>query len=630
MSTKTSIKRIALVAVAALSLGGFTAINVTNANAGGISVGTATAIQVSSATLAGNGVALAAGKYVSNPVLDSKAISSFTVTGGDTVTLAVIPINGTLGGNDSISVTMVGYGNLATYDTAVAGGDAAVAVPAGGNAFVYPNPNPSPGQNYTFTATTTPGSYTLNVVLHPANSAHPDYTTTVTMVVSAAAGFSNSLSTALIASGATTPTTTTDAIAVSGSKTAGTKVGNIVTTLYKADGTATTSALGLTIAGQITGPGYLAYGDNAAATACSATPTYSATVGRATTYANAASVGNWNICSDGTSGVSTITITVKDAAGVTTTLATKSVTFYGTAAALAIGASNFTIGKSGGATTGATSSLGLGTTAQPAFVVTEKDSSGNLVNGGVPTIVSADSTIVASGACALDTNDATYGYGPVGYYDCNFTTASSAKSGQKVTLTARITDPNKTDGSYLTTTIDVTIGGSVAKEVITTDKASYAFGENMVVTTTATDSSGNPVYDGAASPALTFNKQVGGTVPAASYYVGGKKANKANTLFAPSLTGDFLITATGGDAASTPLSASATVAGGQDTSLALDAANAATDAANNAYDEAQNATQAAQDALAAVTELAKQVSSLIASVKSLTALVSKIKAKVGA
>jgi hypothetical protein len=85
------------------------------------------------------------------------------------------------------------------------------------------------------------------------------------------------------------------------------------------------------------------------------------------------------------------------------------------------------------------------------------------------------------------------------------------------------------------------------------------------------------------------------------------------------------VTATSAVTVASGVSSTLVVEGDATASLALDAANAATDAANNAYDEAQNATQAASDALAAVTALAAQVKSLIASVKKLTAAVAKLK-----
>jgi hypothetical protein len=266
----------------------------------------------------------------------------------------------------------------------------------------------------------------------------------------------------------------------------------------------------------------------------------------------------------------------------------------------------------------------------PAFTVktmSSTDLAADIASSGVPTIVSGTATVVVSGICAADT-DADYGSGSVGAYGCSFTTASSAKSGDKATLTVRTPDPASTTGGYLTTTIDVTVGGGVNSEVISTDKASYSTGEVMTVTLTAKDSSSNPVYDGAARPALSANKSVGGALTAITgYYSAGVASNAANTLYAPAVAGDLLLTATSADAtgAATKLSATVSVEGDASASLALDAANAATDAANNAYDEAQNATQAASDALAAVTALAAQVKSLIASVKKLTAAVAKLK-----
>ena len=133
------------------------------------------------------------------------------------------------------------------------------------------------------------------------------------------------------------------------------------------------------------------------------------------------------------------------------------------------------------------------------------------------------------------------------------------------------------------------------------------------------------VFDGAGSPTLSGNKAVGGSLPSAGQYVGGKKASSANSLFAPAAGGEFIVKGTGTDASETAISATVSVDGDESASLALDAANAATDAANNAYDEAQNATQAASDALAAVTALAKQVKTLIANVKKLTKAVAKLK-----
>jgi len=485
----------------------------------------------------------------------------------------------------------------------------------------------------TFTVTSVPGTYILDITMGVGKGVGgtATRTTSVTMVVAAAAGtFSSSFSTAYIASGSATPSALTNAVAASGSSTKGTQAANIAITLKKANNTAPTSASGNVLSAEVTGVGYISYGHNgAAATACSATPTYvAANLGRsivATTTSDTATILS---CSDGVAGTQTVSIYVTNAAGVKALLATKTVTFYGAVAKIAIGTKNFTIGKAGGGST--TSATGAGTsdtiTYMPAFTVktmSSTDLAADIASSGVPTIVSGTTTVVVSGVCAKDDN-ATYGSGSVGSYGCSFTTASSAKSGDKATLTVRTPDPASTTGAFLTTTIDVTVGGSVAKEVISLDKSLYSAGEAMVVTITATDSSNNPVYDGDNSPALTGSKAVGGSLPAASYYVGGKKATTAGALWAPAIGGDFTIIGTGTDAALTPLSATVSIEGDASASLALDAANAATDAANNAYDEAQNATQAASDALAAVTALAAQVKSLIASVKKLTKAVAKL------
>ena len=135
-------------------------------------------------------------------------------------------------------------------------------------------------------------------------------------------------------------------------------------------------------------------------------------------------------------------------------------------------------------------------------------------------------------------------------------------------MTIKILNPaDATNSTYLTTTVNFSIGGVVAKEVISTDAASYAPGAVMTVTITATDSKGNPAYDGAASPALTFSKAVGGSY-AASVYAAGKRANSANTLFAPSVAGPFLITGTGTDVAATAITAKATVSSVNDAQIA--------------------------------------------------------------
>jgi hypothetical protein len=214
----------------------------------------------------------------------------------------------------------------------------------------------------------------------------------------------------------------------------------------------------------------------------------------------------------------------------------------------------------------------------------------------------------------------------------------------------------------------VTLGGGVSTVVLTTDKATYEPGEKMVVTSTAKDASGNPVYDGLAGPSLSSNKQLGGTNSAIggaltmNVYVGGVSTSQTrsattglvttqNTLFAPASSGKFEITGLAGDAAGTPVSVTATAADDGATAAAnaasdaaaeaIDAANAATDAANLAAEAADAATVAAEEArdaadaaTAAVEALATEVATLMAALKAqittLANTVAKIAKKVKA
>jgi len=260
------------------------------------------------------------------------------------------------------------------------------------------------------------------------------------------------------------------------------------------------------------------------------------------------------------------------------------------------------------------------------------------------TVTSSDPNQVSG---TVGSYSATYGG-----YPLTTVTANSATSGKSATLTISIPDPADATGvAKLTTTHTITMGGAVAKEVISFDKTSYSAGEQMIITVTGTDASGNPTYDGAAAPnPLTSNKALGGSSTLNAYSAGkavtgsfdadGSVIN-AYTVYAPSTGGQFTITATGTDAAgTTQLTASASVSdAGLDAATdaaneATDAANAATDAALAAADAADAATAAAQDASDAVAALSAEVSKMISSLKAqitaLTNLVIKIQKKVKA
>jgi hypothetical protein len=350
------------------------------------------------------------------------------------------------------------------------------------------------------------------------------------------------------------------------------------------------------------------------------------------------------IWSTGNAGTATITATT--ASGLL--LGTKTVTFYGDVAKLEINSTTYdrSIVRAGGFTS------------PTLFFVKATDAAGNTVQDVNPTIVSSDVSVITSGSCT----DASSGISD-GISACTVTSAIGSVSGGKATLTIRTLDPARAAGttSYLTVTKDVTLGGSVSTEVITLDKTSYSPGEWMVVTVTAKDSSGNPVWDGATAPTLTANKATGGTITMTTY-VGGVSTSttksattglvtNASNLGAPAVSGSFTVSGLSGNATATPISVTGTVGDDAATAAAnaasdaaaeaIDAANAATDAANLAAEAADAATVAAEEArdaadaaTAAVEALATEVATLMAALKAqittLANTVAKIAKKVKA
>jgi hypothetical protein len=456
----------------------------------------------------------------------------------------------------------------------------------------------------------------------------------VTVTFGAAAVVSATLSTAFIGQGnacAATANTVPITVAKTASVAlaAGATTGATICVLAKS--TAGADLIGQAVSVTIAGPGLisLATGVTGTNTTVGTTGTVRAASLTATTQAatNGSTVG---ISADGTAGTATITITVGGVA-----LPTKTVLFFGSVATLTA-TQNLKIARSSatGAVLGTSDGTGLAANAvttalTPAVVIVAKDSLGNLVPGltisgliSKTTVISA-TTIVEAVGTILTTGAA----GP-GNYLASVTSAANGVSGETATVTYRIADPASTTGGFITAApLTFSLGGSVAKTTISTDAASYNAGAPLIITLTSTDSSGNPVFDGAASTAVTGSKSFIG-LPGASEYSGGIAVSAASldksSTFAPVLGGDAILRNT--DSAGNTSSVTVAIESGDASSaLALDAANAATDAANNAYDEAQNATQAASDALAAVTALAAQVKTLIASVKKLTAAVAKLK-----
>jgi len=354
------------------------------------------------------------------------------------------------------------------------------------------------------------------------------------------------------------------------------------------------------------------------------------------------------VWSTGTAGTATLTVT--SAAGLV--LGTKTVTFHGDVTALAVTT-----------TTKKVIQAGTSTASSAAFSVTATDAGGRAVTGLTPTIISSNANAISGGSCT----DASSSAVTDGVYSCSVTPVSTSTSGMAATLTVRVGDPADATGTtYLTTTYAVTMGGAISTFVLTTDKATYAAGEAMVVTATAKDASGNTPYDGQAGPTLRANKALGGTAAGTSitmnaFYDGVSTSQTRSasvrtmsndiTLFAPAASGEFTISGLDGQTTPASVSVKATVVDDAATSAAnaasdaaleaIDAANAATDAANLAAEAADAATVAAEEArdaadaaTAAVEALATEVATLMAALKAqittLANTVAKIAKKVKA
>jgi len=650
MSTKTSIKRIALVAAAALTLGGFTAVSANaiatsatypfyvSAADSGVQSAVATTVAGSATGVAGtyNYVEFTAGSS-SDITTANTTVGLSASAGAGTITIKTQPT--TTGANqDTFTVS----GSTATsVNGYVSGAVIRVGTPTAGTFTVNITSNVTNTSTGAVT-TTTLQTYTITVnaasvvgAYSAANSFAVRIDTTTTNVQAFAAYETPTVTSA-----------TTDSSAALSKGTAGASSPVSIIAVRLRDTQASPAGIaGVTVSASISGVG-LVQGTGSASDTTSVTSFgYAGTVA-ATVATSKTDAGGWaffNVLNGGQAGVGTVTITYNDGTNPTYTVATKSYTFYGSLASLKATQGKFIIANSGSATGGTTSTT-------YAVQFTGADAAGNAVDvsGLASSIVgTSDSTSniasTTSQSCAADTVNTSA-------LDCTVVAPTTAVAGSVVNVTYSYTDANSV--VYKTSPVAFTIGSTtVASLAVSFGAASYNVGDLVTATLTAKDSKGNLVADGtytlfdttSSTTVFAPSAQLTST-PFGTQYLKFSKGVSTATFYAPFTTGDLKLSATvGGTAgtawnnaastlAGTTVSATLPIAGATngDASLALDAANAATDAANNAYDEAQNATQAAQDALAAVTALAAQVKSLIASVKSLTALVSKIKAKVGA
>jgi hypothetical protein len=616
----TTIKRIALVAVAALGLG---TVSVAPSSAmtfsDSLTLSSATASQLTSET-ATAGSAVATLTYLSNAATDSMSVVATLVSApAGNVALPYLKLVETA---SAVAQTTLGTDLLLTDNTGVAAGTPVIVAPKSG---VTLPANITAKFAVFMNAPTKVGTYVVK--LTPAITAGGGtlagsaQTLTITVTQNAATDTVVASADSIINAGETASATAD--VTVTGSKTASTTVAaaTIKVTTKNANGnTVTAESYTATIAG----PGILGSGANTANAGVIDGP--SAT-GRAITVKAGDIV---QVFPDGSSGVATITI--GSAAGVI--LATEKVTFFGDAAKIVTTVKKAVI-------------KGSSTVATDALSIVVTDAAGTTVSNLTSVnIVSSDVTKIAGNyTSAAATFSAT-----TGAYLVPLTGVAAGTANITVTTKASAAATTGVDAAP----VSVRVGSSTPASVsVTADKSSYAPGEKATLTVKLLDADGLEV---AGSDTYTAIFATGGIV--SSYTLGSGSADitgtgtvsyadggKTYAVYLPVTEGDVKFswtTGTGLATANQGVDGSLTVnVSSAATSAAIDAANEAsqaasdaTDAALAAADAADEATTKAQEAVDAVAtlsaEVTKMINALKAQIKTLSNLVTKIAKKVKA
>jgi hypothetical protein len=587
MSTKTSIKRIALIAVSAL---GFGLMSVVPAKAAQVFVTTAI-----TATVAAAEVSTASGVASISVVAGTPALADETAIA--TVKAALTSRPATAAGaiyNDQTAdagdcdygadVAAANAGGIMTMTlTGLQGGNGCAAQSTTFGSFKY--------------VVTVAGSYTMTI--WNDQDANGVVSLGEESVTASFTGVAPN----------TTPSATYSTIEAwsvatpSQTKAAGTDLdGNDEIINITVENTADAALNGTTVRAVVNGPGTVTLtpgGGGAAAT------------GRDVSVTNAAgnNIATLELLADGTAGYTTVDIY----SGTVKLGSTAKVLWYGSLATLKVVQSKSVVTKN--------------TALTDAVTISGLDEAGNPVPLADDTVVgtSSDTTVLATKA---NGNDAVAdGVLTVSVTGANDTTTTSGRS---ATMTWKYLISGTTYTPDVVTTFS--IGGAVAAITITLDKATYAPGEKVTATIVATDASKNPAGDStvfgdnnANTATFTSNVSVQGITNSDIATVGGKATT---TFYAPAASGTFSISgsATIGGVATTITSSSANVVSAGETAAeaATDAALEAIDAANAAVDAANQATEAADAATVAAEEARDAADAATAAVEALAADVAKM------
>jgi len=594
MSTKTTFKRVALVAVAALSLG---VLSVAPSQAAH-QADTLTLTPVKSAIVAGD---------TATATVNSSFIGVATA---DSITVNAVVVTKPTSGNGNLLFAVVDSLTSTVTTASAAGASATVYTGVTGN-------NVPANTNYTlnFVSPTVAGSYVVQIFATVGagggtiRSSVLSWPVTVTAIDNKA----DATSTSIIARGVSAVGDVDSVTTFSKALTAGGAAIQAATIKLTQKSAITTAVPNESVTVTIAGPGSLSTG---------ATTTGSATGARAISAKNGDFI---HVFSDGSSGVATITMTGATSAAV---LATEKVTFFGDAATVTASVEKPVIGTGGTAAT---------------LLVKVLDSTNVAVTGlSSIGIVSATTANISTNYSSTATFDETKG----GY----LVTVTGVAAGTSALTATTKASATATTGVTAAAAVTVRVGSTTpATATVTTDKSSYAPGEKAVITVVLKDATGLTLADGDytnifATGGIVSSYTLGGGSDSitGTSVVGFASEKKEYTIYMPVTEGDVKFSWTNGSNAgfastyagkeATPVtvtvSSTGTAAALDAANEATDAANAATDAALAAADAADAATAAAEDASAAVAALAKSVNTALNNLKkqitALTKLVNKL------
>jgi trimeric autotransporter adhesin len=644
MSTKTTFKRVALVAVAALGLGVLSVVPSQAAITGVTTTVTAgTAGQVGARSDSSTGAQISVSALYDAGTADTMTVqfiqaAAYPVASSGTTT--VVPVMKFLESTTASTAKIVLLNNQTTTDNiqSYVVGESVTAgrtwtIKAEGASAQYAGAKFALELDSISSTNRTPGTYSFTIITKTYASgiltatASTPATITVAALASQSATASSATSTAVLSSGSSYAPATAGVDDV---------VGALATASTTAAATLRVSLLNAgsgnaqeSITATITGPGVIGDGT-----------TFGKSVVVAYTAANrSAGYKDLSIRPDGSAGVATVNVS-----STSVTFAPKTLSFFA---------------KSPKTITAAVYNpvLNVGTNGQ-AVAATAVDANGTAWTGAlyIKAVAAADALV---GGSATDPVLCTY-TASVKTHFCPITTLIAGTAKFVVVDESLDTDAVYAAADSAATSNEVTVTASAGTPTtvkLAFDKATYAPFEKALITVTPLDAAGKTMGSRAitnlfATGGITSNVAFGSASDTLTAVTRTTAAANDTDVTAGAYTyvvympaqGDVTISATGGTglaaAGQVKVTATASVvnssvdAATDAANEATDAANAATDAALAAADAADAATAAAQDASDAVAALSASVSKLISSLRaqitSLTNLVIKIQKKVRA